>query len=261
MADAVFFSEKQGCLQRLTTEGFNLLNNGVAHVHLQDIEQRFIPGLIEIVRTRVQIDVSLIALLYQDLRTELLGSVKGRAGAEHFSILSLLQGYSQKYVAIINDRRVWSDWVKHYKTYADGFNRGCEAVIADIDRTQPVARWMKALNELVGVHAMAKYEIRGSQVVIAETGATATQINASLSSQHAKEALAEAFALLKAEVQDLADLSTTKRKQVLNTIDSAELEAAEKTPDKNRLATYLATLRSAARAVVSAPHPRARWQA
>jgi hypothetical protein len=169
--------------------------------------------------------------------------VKFRVELERASIESLLESYSQRYVAMINDERVWSSWAEHYKFYGDGFVKGSEVVIAEIDRTQPVARWMKALNEIIGGHAMPKYEIRGSQVVIAETGATAVQINASLSSQPGKEALAEAFALLKAEVQGLGDVPTTKRRQVLNSIESAELEAAEKTPDKKSLGTYLATVR------------------
>jgi hypothetical protein len=242
LADALFQSEKEGTLRTLADAGFILVGSEVGEVGVSEIETSHVPALVDLVRTRAQIDISLVALLYQDLGTSLLPEVKFRAEVERNSLGQLLQEYAKKYIAKINDVRLWGDWTGHYKFYGDTFFKLSEAVIVGIERTQPVARWMKALKEITGGDAMPKYEIRGSQVIIAETGATAVQINASLSSQPGKEPLAESFAFLKAEVQDLKQLSPTKRKQALNSIDSAELEAGEKTPDKTTLKTHLTSL-------------------
>jgi hypothetical protein len=48
---------------------------------------------------------------------------------------------------------------------------------------------------------------------------------------------------LKAEVSTSERLSAGKRKQVLNTIENAELEASESSPDKAQLETFLTTIR------------------
>jgi hypothetical protein len=71
-ADALFFSEKENSLQGLATKGFNLLSSDVGHVAVLDIEKKYIPVFVDLIRIRAQIDISLVALFYQELRTSLL---------------------------------------------------------------------------------------------------------------------------------------------------------------------------------------------
>jgi len=89
---------------------------------------------------------------------------------------------------------------------------------------------------------MSKYEIHGSQVLIAESGSVVTQINGALLNQPGKKELAEAFALLRADISQLPNLPGNKKQQVLSTVRDAEAEAAQEKPSQGVLKSYLSSI-------------------
>jgi hypothetical protein len=191
----------------------------------------------------VQIDKSLVSIVHPELLIRLTDDIKARAQQQEFRICDLLQKYSDRFVAFVNDRRIWYSGAEYYQIFFEDFYRESDTVLAAVNQIQLDAKWMKLLRELLGGTTVTKYDIRGSQVVVAETGAVVTQINATLSGQPGKQVVADAFGLLKAEVSTSEKLSAGKRKQVLNTIENAELEASESSPDKAQLETFLTTIR------------------
>ena len=238
LADAVYFANKGACYEKLREYGVDLESKKRRFPSFLPFRERCVPILTAMLRSRVEIDRSMLSE-YEDVAPYVEDHVRERMTAELGALLEDMKEVAKYHT---KDMPGEDEWARVLGIFFQDIEQFFDGFVDKVPSVRPLQHWVEALAKFKGVTHMSKYEIHGSQVLIAESGSVVTQINGALLNQPGKKELAEAFALLRADISQLPNLPGNKKQQVLSTVRDAEAEAAQEKPSQGVLKSYLSSI-------------------
>lgn len=248
VADVLFFEAKTAALAECERNGLYLERRefSLAGFNTQwpDAIASIVAILAGLLRRKVETDLAVVILAAPGSRDKYYSEVSFRLSDEYLTLLVDARTALVDFVVdlgLLTAPRSETVWLQHNALglvggqFAEPFHTHYERLRADIKVVLPSAELFARARQLIGETIMQiNYHVVGDGNVIDNKGTVVATVNKNVAAQLSRD-VAEAFALLKAEVSQISAIQEKHKRRAISAIQEAEEETADEAPEADAI--------------------------